>query len=64
MSYTEQEKQYALALYDKTGSIAKVINTLGYPSIQGSKTGILKKRKERTPTIQINLSTEDIHHWN
>lgn len=32
MSYTEQEKQWALALYDETCSIAKVINTLGYPT--------------------------------
>ena len=32
MAYTEQEKQQALALYDETGSISKVINKLGYPT--------------------------------
>lgn len=34
MSYTEQEKQQALTLYDETGAITKVINKLGYPTRQ------------------------------
>ena len=38
MAYTEQEKQQAFALYDETGSIAKVINTLGYPTRQNMYT--------------------------
>ena len=50
MSYTEQEKQQALALYDETGSIAKVINTLSYPTRQNMYTWIktrnIEKRKK------------------
>ena len=68
MSYTEQEKQQALALYDETGSIAKVINTLSYPTRQNMYTWIknrnIEKRKKYPLTIQIHLSIEDIHHWN
>lgn len=38
MSFTEEEKSKALQLYDETGSIAKVINKLGYPSRQNMYT--------------------------
>lgn len=34
MPFTEEQKNKALQLYDETGSIAKVIHTLGYPSRQ------------------------------
>ena len=40
MSYTEQEKERALTLYDELGSIAKVIQKLGYPSRQNMYTWI------------------------
>ena len=51
MSFTEEEKNRALQLYDETKSIAKVIHTLGYPSRQNMYTwiknrNIEKKRKE------------------
>lgn len=68
MSYTEQEKQQALALYDETGSIAKVIHQLGYPSRQNMYTWIknrnIEKKKKHPLTIQIHPSIEDIHPWN
>lgn len=38
MSYTQQEKETALKLYDETESIAAVINKLGYPSRQNMYT--------------------------
>ena len=51
MSFTEEEKKKALQLYDETGSIAKVIHKLGYPSRQNMYTWIKnrdieKKRKK------------------
>ena len=47
MSYTEQEKQEALALYDELGSISKVINKLGFPSRQNMYTWIRKRNVEQ-----------------
>ena len=47
MSYTEQEKKQALALYDETGSIAKVINTLSYPTRQNMYTWIKNRNIEK-----------------
>lgn len=44
MSYTQQEKDVALKLYDETESIAAVINKLRYPSRQNMYTWI-KNRK-------------------
>jgi putative transposase len=32
MFYTQEQRDRALELYDKTNSIAKVIHILGYPS--------------------------------
>ena len=50
MSYTEQEKQLALAPYDKIGSIAKVINRLVYSTRQNMytwiKNGNIAKKKK------------------
>ena len=72
MSYTEQEKQQALALYDEIGSIAKVINTLGYPTRQNMYTWIKNRNIEikekasvdypdtpehrRHPSLELKLS--------
>ena len=70
MSFTEEEKKKALQLYDETGSIAKVIHKLGYPSRQNMYTwiknrNIEKKRKKydatdspghrRHPSLEIKL---------
>ena len=70
MSFTEEEKKKALQLYDETGSIAKVIHKLGYPSRQNMYTWIKnrdieKKRKKydatdspghrRHPSLEIKL---------
>ena len=40
MPFTEEQKNKALQLYDETGSIAKVIHTLGYTSRQNMYTWI------------------------
>ena len=76
MSFTEKEKKRALQLYDETGSIAKVIHKLGYPSRQNMYTWIKnrdieKKRKKydatdspghrRHPSLEIKL--EILHHY-
>ena len=67
MSYTEQEKQEALALYDELGSISKVINKLGFPSRQNMYTWIRKRnveqKKEKRRIVLILLNIEDIHLW-
>ena len=70
MSFTEEEKKKALQLYDETGSIAKVIHKLGYPSRQNMYTWIKnrdieQKRKKydatdssghrRHPSLEIKL---------
>ena len=67
MSFTEEEKKKALQLYDETGSIAKVIHNLGYPSRQNMYTwiknrNIEKKHKEysftNSPDHRIHPSLE------
>lgn len=66
MSYTEQEKQEALALYDELGSISKVINKLGFPSRQNMYTWIRKRnveQKKKRRIVLILLNIEDIHLW-
>ena len=70
MSFTEEEKKRALQLYYETGSIAKVIHKLGYPSRQKMYTWIKnrdieQKRKKydatdssghrRHPSLEIKL---------
>ena len=40
MSYTEEQRQVALKLYDETHSVSKVIHRLGYPSKMGMYTWI------------------------
>ena len=47
MSFTEEEKNRALQLYDETESIAKVIHTLGYPSRQNMYTWIKNRNIEK-----------------
>ena len=47
MPYTQQEKQQALTLYTETGSIAKVINKLGYPTRQNMYTWIKNRNIEK-----------------
>lgn len=61
MSYTEQEKQYALALYDKTGSIAKVINTLGYPTRQNMYTWIKNRNIGKKKRAYTDYSDKPEH---
>lgn len=71
MSYTKQEKERALKLYDEIGSIGKVINRLGYPSRQNMYTwirnrNIVQKRKQadcsdspdyrRHPSLETKLN--------
>lgn len=40
MSYTEQDKERALTLYDELESVTKVIHELGYPTRQNMHTWI------------------------
>ncbi|MEG0191504.1 MAG: IS3 family transposase [Lachnospiraceae bacterium] len=47
MSYTQQEKDSALKLYDETESIALVINKLGFPSRQNMYTWIKNRNINR-----------------
>ena len=47
MSFSEEEKNEALQLYDETGSISKVIQKLGYPSRQNMYTWIKNRNIER-----------------
>ena len=47
MSFSEEEKNEALQLYDETGSISKVIQRLGYPSRQNMYTWIKNRNIER-----------------
>lgn len=47
MPFTEEQKNKALQLYDETGSIAKVIHTLGYPSRQNMYTRIKNQNIEK-----------------
>ncbi|OUQ03266.1 IS3 family transposase [Thomasclavelia spiroformis] len=61
MSYTEQEKQQALALYDETGSIAKVINTLGYPTRQNMYTWIKNRNIEKKNKASVDYSDTPEH---
>lgn len=72
MPYTEQEKERALTLYDELGSIAKVIQKLGYPTRQNMYTWIknrniaIKRRAvtdytdspihRRHPSLEVKLS--------
>ena len=63
-SFTEEEKKKALQLYDETGSIAKVIHKLRYPSRQNMYTwiknqNIEKKHKEYSFT---NSPDHRIHY--
>lgn len=60
MSYTEQEKQQALALYDETGSIAKVIHQLGYPTRQNMYTWIKNRNIEKKKTT-VDYSDKPEH---
>ena len=67
MSFTEEEKKKALQLYDETGSIAKVIHNLGYPSRQniyilGLKIEILK-RNTRNIVLLSHQTIGFIHRW-
>ena len=61
MSYTEQEKQQALALYDETGSIAKVIHQLGYPSRQNMYTWIKNRNIEKKKKASVDYSDTPEH---
>ncbi len=61
MAYTEQEKQQALALYDETGSIAKVINTLGYPTRQNMYTWIKNRNIEKKIKASVDYSDKSEH---
>ena len=61
MAYTEQEKQQALALYDETGSIAKVINTLGYPTRQNMYTWIKNRNIEKKIKASVDYSDKPEH---
>ena len=47
MSFSEEEKNEVLQLYDETGSISKVIQKLGYPSRQNMYTWIKNRNIER-----------------
>lgn len=47
MSFMEEQKNKALQLYGETGSIAKVIHTLGYPSRQNMYTRIKNQNIEK-----------------
>ena len=61
MSYTEQEKQEALALYDELGSISKVINKLGFPSRQNMYTWIRKRNVEQKKRKKADCSDPPEH---
>ncbi len=61
MSYTEQEKQQALSLYDETGSIAKVINKLGYPTRQNMYTWIKNRNIEKKKKVSVDYSDTPAH---
>ena len=79
MSFTEEEKKKALQLYDETGSIAKVIHNLGYPSRQNMYTWIknrniekkhkeyskieILKRNTRNIVLLIHQTIGFIHRW-
>ena len=61
MSYTEQEKQEALALYDELGSISKVINKLGFPSRQNMYTWIRNRNVEQEKRKKADCSDPPEH---
>ena len=61
MAYTEQEKQQALALYDETGSISKVINKLGYPTRQNMYTWIKNRNIEIKEKASVDYSDTPEH---
>lgn len=61
MSYTEQEKQQELTLYDETGSIAKVINKLGYPTRQNIYTWIKNRNIETKKKASADYSDTPEH---
>ncbi len=61
MSYTEQEKQQALTLYDETASIAKVINKLGYPTRQNMYTWIKNRNFEKNKKAIVDYSDTPEH---
>lgn len=61
MSYTEQEKQQTLSLYNETGSIAKVINKLGYPTRQNMYTWIKNRNIEKMKKASVDYSDTPEH---
>ena len=61
MAYTEQEKQQALALYDETGSISKVINKLGYPTRPNMYTWIKNRNIEIKEKASVDYSDTPEH---
>lgn len=61
MSYTQQEKQQALTLYTETGSIAKVINKLGYPTRQNMYTWIKNRNIEKKKKASVDYSDTPEH---
>ncbi|MDD6639791.1 MAG: transposase, partial [Erysipelotrichaceae bacterium] len=61
MSYTEQEKERALTLYDELGSIAMVIQKLGYPSRQNMYTWIKNRNIAIKQKATVNYSDSPTH---
>lgn len=57
----KQEKQQALSLYDETGSIAKVINKLGYPTRQNMYTWIKNRNIEKKKKVSVDYSDTPAH---
>ena len=61
MSYTEQEKQQTLSLYNETGSIAKVINKPGCPTRQNIYTWIKNRNIKKKKKASVDYSDTPEH---
>ena len=63
--YTNKQKQTALELYDRLGSITKVVQTLEYPSRRTMYCRIDEKNdlsRSKLKTI-ISPNIPEMHHW-
>ena len=64
--YTEKEKKKALELYEKNGSVTKVIQKQGYPTREGFYKWLKEmknpKEKVKKPRRRINNSAEHPLH--